>query len=218
MESPLCPTEPEFRLIETFAFKDDQGIPRLSLHLARLSNAAEALGIEFDKNRAVELLDALSGGDKRCRLTLDKNGALDLDLAVMPAPSTQWTFRIHPTRLDASDPWLRYKSTRRELYNSARSSLPTGLDEFVFLNQQGAVCEGTITNISITTATGDRLTPPLASGCLPGTYRQSRLNKGLLREATLTLSDLAAATSINLTNSLRGSVNAVWDSHDPARP
>ena len=78
------------------------------------------------------------------------------------------------------------------------------------LNERGEVCEGTITNVSITTPDGDRLTPPLSSGLLAGVYRQSRLNKGLLREAVLTLADLEEARSINLINSLRGSTQAVW--------
>lgn len=135
---------------------------------------------------------------------------MELTTAQMPEPWHIAQFIISDVQLPSDDPLLRHKTTRRALYDQARAALPEGIHEAVMLNERGEVCEGTITNISITTPDGDRLTPPLSAGCLAGVYRQSRLNKGLLREATLTLTDLAEATSINLINSLRGSTQARW--------
>lgn len=212
MESPLCAADDtNFRLIETFGYRPGQGIARLELHLARMARSAAALGIVFDLSAAKLMLDQVGGAESlRCRLTLDRSGGLELTTAAFPAPIKMMRFKIAETVLDSQDVWLRHKTTRRQIYDAARAALPLGVDELVFLNERGEVCEGTITNISITTFEGDRLTPPLSSGCLPGVYRQSRLNRGLLREAVLSVTDLKAAKSINLMNSLRGSTQASW--------
>lgn len=181
-----------------------------------MERSAQAMGISFDKSIARQIVEGGQGsGPLRCRLTLDPSGVFDLTTAPFPAPLKVMRFKIADVALCSSDVWLKHKTTRRKLYDDARAALPDGVDELVFLNERGEVCEGTITNISITTCDGERLTPPLKSGCLPGVYRQSRLNKGLLREEVLTLDDLRAARGINLVNSLRGSTRACWLVDDP---
>jgi 4-amino-4-deoxychorismate lyase len=217
MENPLCPDEPGFRLIETFGYRAAMGVAQLPRHLSRMARSAAALNIPFDQDRARALIGALKGKDKRCRLTLAANGALDLETAPMPAPAGFWTLRLHPQRLNSADPWLHHKSTRRALYDQARAALPKGVDEVLFLNERDELCEGTITNICLTTPQGSRLTPPLAAGCLPGTFRQFQLDNGTWQEATLTKSDLADAVEITLTNALRGAIAGLWDEKDPAR-
>ena len=43
MESPLRPpTEPDFRLIETLAYRPGQGFVRLDRHLARMARTAQS--------------------------------------------------------------------------------------------------------------------------------------------------------------------------------
>ena len=218
MEKPFRPDaaghptlDPTCRLIETFRYVPGQGIARRGLHIARLTTSVEALGFAFDKAALIAELDAITGdATMRCRLTLAQDGNFEVTTAPMPDPWRIARFVISDIRLPSHDPLLRYKTTRRDLYDQARAALPEGIHEAVMLNERGEVCEGTITNVSITTPDGDRLTPPLSSGLLAGVYRQSRLNKGLLREAVLTLADLEEARSINLINSLRGSTQAVW--------
>lgn len=188
-----------------------QGIARRALHSARLATSAEALGFRLDKKALFAELDAITGETPlRCRLTLAQDGMIDLTTAPMPEPWRVARFIISEIQLPSGDPLLRHKTTRRTLYDQARAALPEGIQDAVMLNERDEVCEGTITNIFITTPDGDRLTPPLSSGLLAGVYRQSRLNKGLLREAVLTLADLETARSINLMNSLRGSTQAIW--------
>lgn len=212
MENPICPPdERDFRLIETFGYHPGQGIARADLHMHRMQASAKALGFHFDGPAVLQRMDSIvSDGALRCRLTLGRAGDLDLTTAPMPAKRDVMRFVVATEPLSSGDLLLRHKTSRRDLYDRARTALPAGVDEAVFLNERGEICEGTITNISITTPDGDRLTPPLSSGCLPGVYRQSRLNKGLLNEAVLTLADLKEARSINLVNSLRGSTQAIW--------
>ena len=136
------------------------------MHIARLAASAQALGFHFDEAALIAKLDALaSDAPLRCRLTLAQDGTLDLTTAPLPDPWRVATFIISDIRLPSDDPLLRHKTTRRDLYDQARAALPEGVQEAVMLNERGEVCEGTITNISITTPDGDRLTPPLSSTC-----------------------------------------------------
>ncbi|MDO6478436.1 aminotransferase class IV family protein [Shimia thalassica] len=211
MESPFRHPVPDgTRLIETFGYVPENTIARLDLHLARLETSARAFGFAFDKGRVLARIEAInSTTPQRCRLTLDKDGMVDLTLAEMPAMSGKpWTVRIHPQALSSADALLGHKSTQRALYDTARAELPSDIQEWLFLNERDEVCEGTITNVAIVTPDGETLTPALACGCLPGVYRQSRINAGLWQEALLTLSDLKAAKTLVLGNALRGEIPA----------
>jgi para-aminobenzoate synthetase/4-amino-4-deoxychorismate lyase len=57
------------------------------------------------------------------------------------------------------------------------------------------------------------LTPPAASGLLPGVLRAELLASGRAREAVLTPEDLATVDAIYLGNSVRGLVRG--ELHDP---
>lgn len=211
MENPICPPSgQDFRLIETFGYHPSQGIARAPLHVQRLQNSAKVLEFDFDRHAVSQRMDSIvSEVPLRCRLTLGRAGDLELTTAPMPAKMELMRFEISEQQIQSDNALLRHKTTRREIYDGARLRLAEGIDETVFLNERGEVCEGSITNIVITAKAGNRLTPPLSSGCLPGVYRQSQIEQGLWREEVLTLADLRNAQSINLTNSLRGSISAV---------
>ncbi len=73
---------------------------------------------------------------------------------------------------------------------------------------RGELAEGSRTNIFLE-RDGKLVTPPLASGLLPGTFRAELLADGRAREAVLTLADLDAAETVYLGNSVRGLVRAM---------
>jgi para-aminobenzoate synthetase / 4-amino-4-deoxychorismate lyase len=79
----------------------------------------------------------------------------------------------------------------------------TGIFDVVFLNQRGEVAEGARSNIFVE-RDDVLLTPPLASGALPGVLRASLLAAGKAREAELWPEDLA--DGFWLGNALRGLV------------
>lgn len=206
MESPVCPpTEPDFRLIETLAFRPEQGFVRLQRHLARMTRSADALGLPFDSDLAIQALNTVSGNDPlRCRLTLDRAGLYEVTTGPLAENPSVWRLGISDVQLDSSDPWLRYKTTRRAIYDRARASLPDDMDELLFLNEKEELCEGSITNLFLEMQDARWLTPPLSSGLLPGILREELLETEKVTEATLTLTDLHEAKNVHMGNSLRG--------------
>jgi len=81
--------------------------------------------------------------------------------------------------------------------------LPAGSPVFdlVFLNERGEVAEGARSNIFVE-RDGILLTPPLASGVLPGVLRAELLARGKACEVVLYPADLA--NGFWLGNALRG--------------
>ncbi|SLN68649.1 hypothetical protein ROA7450_03687 [Roseovarius albus] len=212
MENPLCPpSDRNFRLIETFGYVPGQGCARLDRHLARMARSAEVLNIPFDVSEAREVADGLSDDRAlRCRMTLDRDGQLDLmTFALGMAPSQAWRLAISPERLNSGDLWLSHKTTQRALYDQTRVQLPDGVDEVIFLNERDELCEGTITNVFVKTAEGAFVTPPLTSGLLPGILRETELASGRYAERVVSVQDLQKARNIWVGNSLRGMIPAM---------
>lgn len=198
----------DFRVIETFRYEPAEGMIRGERHLTRLGRTAEVLGIGFDPLRAETLMQAFQAETvRRMRMTLDRAGQIALTDAEMAPAKPLFRVALHEARLDPEDPWLAVKTTKRALYDQARAGLPEGIDELLFLNSRGEICEGTITNLFLDIE-GETLTPALSSGLLPGVLREEMIEAGQAREAVLTEVDLRAARRIRLGNSLRGLIEA----------
>ena len=168
MESTLREggTAPGLRLIETMHW-DGAGVRHLPLHLARLRAGCDALGWMAPD---VAGLLAWRGVPARLRLTCDCVGQVVLEAGPLPPPQPLWRLGLAATRLASGDPWLGVKSTRRAAYDAARAGMAAGLDEVVFQNERGEVCDGSITSVFFDRGDGMR-TPPLSSGLLPGVLR-----------------------------------------------
>ena len=205
MESTVhAPDEPGFALIETFGFHPGEGFRRLDAHLARMEASARVFGLPYDEAAARGALVDVAGGAQRVRLTLGREG-FGLTSAPLGAAPGRWILGVAKARLDAGDAFLRHKTTRRALYDQARAQLPDGVDELIFLNQRGEICEGTITNVFAEVDGGWR-TPPLSSGVLPGVLRGELLSSGRVREAVLTPDMPITRWAVG--NSLRGWITA----------
>lgn len=202
------PDDPNFRLIETFGYAPETGIVRLDRHLARMARSAEALGLSFKREAVLEVLRPIAGPQPlRCRLTMDLRGHFDLASTQITPDTRVWRVAISTERLDPDDPWLRHKTTRRAFYDHARATMPEDVDEVVFFNTLGELCEGTITNVFV--MLGERwVTPRLSSGVLPGVLREELIEKGEVVEADVSEADFAGARALKLGNSLRGLLKA----------
>lgn len=192
------------RLIETLLW-DGARFPRLDLHLARLAQGAAALGYPFEGAPLREVLAAAVGNAPlRVRLTLGAAGDAEVTVAALPPAKARWALGLAQVRLRSDDPWLSVKSTRREVYDAARAALPDGLDEVVFLNERGEVCDGTITTVFFDRGQGMR-TPPLACGLLPGVLRAE-----LALPEDILPGDELPHVRLWVGNALRGLIPADW--------
>ena len=191
---------PGLKLIETLLW-DGADCPRIKLHQARLARSAAALGWAAPADLR-ELLGGLPAQPLRLRVTLDGAGLLALERALLPPAKTEWRVGLASDRLTSTDPWLQHKTTRRGVYDAARASLAEGLDEVIFLNERGEVCEGTITTVFFDKGQGMR-TPPLTCGVLPGVLRAEMA----VCEEVLLAEDLPK-THLWLGNALRGLIPA----------
>ncbi len=204
-----------FALIETLLHEPGGNFWLLDRHLSRLRSSARHFGFPFDEEatrRALARETAARRDERlRVRLLLAEDGTLTLASTPLPPPdpSACMRFVVSETRLTSSDPFLLHKTTRRELYDREwqRYADLLGTDEVVYLNERGELTEGSRTNIFVERK-GELLTPPLASGLLPGTLRAELLATGRAREGVLTQADLKTADAIYLGNSVRGLVRA----------
>jgi 4-amino-4-deoxychorismate lyase len=80
------------------------------------------------------------------------------------------------------------------------------LDEVIFLNERGEVCDGTITTLFFDRGQGMR-TPPLSSGLLPGVLRAEI---GCPEEVLLV--DQLPEVRLWVGNALRGIIPAIFGS------
>jgi 4-amino-4-deoxychorismate lyase len=199
--------QPGLRLIETMQW-DGTRLARLPLHLARLAAGAEALGWQMPEAAVHGALADLPGAALRVRLTMGHRGDVLVETGPLPPSKPLWALGLASARLHAGDAWLGIKSTNRTAYDRARAALPPTLDEVIFQNERGEVCDGTITTLFFDRGQG-MCTPPLGCGVLPGVLRADMLAKGQVREEMLYASKLASVR-LWVGNSMRGLSAAVW--------
>ncbi|RDK00653.1 aminodeoxychorismate synthase component I [Paraburkholderia lacunae] len=216
----LTGAEPGFELFETMYATREEGVRHLSRHLARLSASAATLGFKFDGNGIRTSLAgtcaALSAQTPhRVRLALNKSGAVQITAAVL-APLAEPTAGVllapeHGfATMEANDPLLRHKTTRRAEYDRGwREAEAKGAFDTLFFNERGELTEGGRSNVFVKLA-GQWWTPPLESGVLPGIMRSVLLEDTGLHAAqrVLTRADVQNAEALLVCNALRGAVPA----------
>ncbi|HEX6736390.1 MAG TPA: aminodeoxychorismate synthase component I [Azonexus sp.] len=196
--------DPGLRLIETLCCENGH-YPRLNGHLARLRGSAAWFGFPFDEPALRRQLAAQpADGLRRVRVTLGRDGVLAIQsFALEATPATACQAVLADVRIDSGDPLRRHKTTERAVYDAALQALAGDPEVFdaVFLNERGEVVEGARSNVFVE-RDGMLLTPPLASGALPGVQRAELLAAGRAREAVLLPADLAGGFWLG--NALRG--------------
>ena len=202
----LVDCDPGLQLIETMRLEEG-AVHRLELHLARLAHSAAWLQFPFAEASIREILSGQPRqGAWRVRLALDKSGGIDVRLAPLdPEPAGERLACLAGQEIDSAYPLRGHKTTDRADYDAALTVLAAHPEFFdaVFLNERGEVAEGARSNVFVERE-GELLTPPLASGALPGVLRAELLASGSAREATLLPEDLRHGFWLG--NSLRGLV------------
>jgi para-aminobenzoate synthetase/4-amino-4-deoxychorismate lyase len=203
--------QPPFALLETLAWLPGEGFRRLGGHLARLAASSAHFGFPLD-GRAVELAlrqaAARAAGPSRARLLLGPDGRVSVELSPLPPPAAA-PLRVGLARqaVDPARAWLQHKTTRREAYDAARATRPD-CDEALLWNERGEATEASTANVVFEIG-GERVTPPVACGLLPGVERARLLARGRAREGVVRVADLRPGTRLWLVSALRGEREAV---------
>ncbi len=205
-----------FELIETLLYEPGRGYWLLERHLERMAASARYFNYAYDESAVRKALlreaETRKGERLRVRCLLAENGTVTVTSTPVPAPAPDAVMRyvISDTRIDSRDVFLFHKTTRRDLYDQewTHYAATRGADEVVYLNERGELAEGSRTNIFVD-RDGCLVTPPLASGLLPGVLRSELIESGRAQEAVLTLQDLERADAVYLGNSVRGLVKAL---------
>ena len=201
----LGPVPDGLTVIETM--RAERGVIALwPLHLERLGRDCSAVGFPLDQARVTAALTGLPDAPTRVRLTVDAVGDVQVTQHDLPTNPLMWNIQVSDVTLDSDDPWLGIKTSHRPVYDAARLAMGAGVDEAILRNQDGDICEGTITNLFLRRG-GRLLTPPLSCGLLPGVLRASLLASGQAVEARLTVDDVQKG-EVLMGNALRGLIPA----------
>lgn len=195
-------------VFETIAVERNRPV-FLERHLERMRRSMRYLGIHQDVNR--EAVKAYLDGHPMEHgvlkiLVSDKN----LIYTDKENPYTPQRYE-KGFRMDFSN--VRRNETSPLTYHKTmnygdcmiekRKAVQRGLDEVIFLNTRGELCEGTATNIFFVRQ-GILYTPKLSSGLLPGILRQYVIERYMVQEAVVSPEEILDVEECFVTNSLMG--------------
>ncbi len=208
----LTQIPPRFQLLETLRWEPQQGYLLLDRHLDRMATSARYFDYDYDpaavQARLQEVV-ATATVPQRVRVLLDRQGDLSVEatacpsIAFSPTDQPPVRLRLAASPIDPASPFLYHKTTHRAIYDAAKRQAPDDCDDVILCNRRGEVTETTIANL-IFTIDGKRLTPPVSSGLLAGTYRAELLARGDIEEAIIPVTQLRRIKTISVINSLRG--------------
>ncbi|HMN01694.1 aminodeoxychorismate synthase component I [Geobacter anodireducens] len=197
---------PDFQLVETLLHEEGAGFFLLERHLARLYRSAAHFGIPLRLGSLQQVLTrraALMEGRQRVRVLVNRRGAFTIQESPLAEASCPEPAPVcfAATAVDPADQFLYHKTTYRPLYRHELAAAPHCAD-VIFVNRHGEVTEGTTANLAAR-IDGEMVTPPLAAGILPGTFREELLAEGAIRERSISREELEHCREIYLINSVR---------------
>jgi len=202
---------PSFQLLETMLY-DGREVFLLEEHLQRLAQSAEYFGFDFDREAVCTRLRAAMGDfgetQQRVRLLLSQDGQITLEAAPLEPDGYRGPLRLRLAAkpVDTENVFLYHKTTRREVYESAKAD--GDCDDVILWNQRGEATETTIANL-VVELDGQLVTPPVRCGLLPGVFRRHLLETGQIAERVVPVEDLRRATRLLAVNSVRRWMPAV---------
>ncbi len=204
MPGDADPMSSDFRLFESLLWEPGTGYFLRDRHIARLAASARHFGFALDPDGARDALErfalGLPAANRKVRLEAARDGALALS-DEPPKPSARLRAALATQPVDSADPFLRHKTTKRDVYAHALAARPAAQDVLLW-NEREELTESCVANV-VLEIDGHRLTPPLACGLLPGTFRAELLERGEIEEAVLPRSLLMTATRVFIVNSVR---------------
>ncbi|PIF29569.1 para-aminobenzoate synthetase/4-amino-4-deoxychorismate lyase [Acidovorax sp. 56] len=199
-----------FEILETLALDAGQ-LRHVGEHLARMAGAAQHFGFAWDAVRVQQCLQALAAqhpeGLWRVRLLLNATGQPRAEAFATQPTAVPVLLQLAGQPLaEAHSEFTRFKTTRRAHYDAFTpdAAAQPGVFDTLLYNGAGEITECTRGNIAALLPDGRWVTPPLASGLLPGVGRAVALREVRVVEAVLRVSDVPQVREWAFVNSLRG--------------
>jgi len=196
------------RLIETFKWEVQNGFIHLDAHIARLKKSARKLSYTFNQRKIRRRLERAVQDiktDQHVRLSLSKSGDINITLKDFISFKSEIKVIISAQPLSEIYQHSADKISARDFYAGelARLKKHYEVDEVIFTNPDGDLCEGAFTNLFLEN-NGQIYTPHIKAGLLPGILRAKLIKTGKAVEKPLTLDDLYSADRLFMGNSMRG--------------
>ncbi len=210
----LVQRRPEISLFESIRWEEEHGFWWLDRHLERIGSSCAYFGFRFDEALAHDALEEVVAGRSGAhavRLEVDRLGRSLVTFDPDDLPPARWwpnpghdpvTCAIDMRAVSSRSIYRFHKTTARRPYDDRRMTFPE-VDDVLMVNERGELTEATTHNVAVQCA-GTWVTPPLASGCLPGVLRQVLIDEGALSEEVIMVDDLDGADGIGLLSSVRG--------------
>ncbi len=192
-----------FQLLETLRWTPDEGYFLLERHLQRLDAAARRFGYPVDREgvrTALAQAVPTTRDPARVRLLVDHTGRTSTEVAPLDPVARPVRVGLAKRPIDPRNPMLFHKTTDRR--HLERERVP-GQGDTVLWNPAGEITETIIANI-VVPFDGGRVTPPVACGLLPGTFRAELLARREIVERRVSIDELRRARRFWLINSVRG--------------
>jgi len=194
-----------FEILETLRWSAVEGFCLLERHVERAKRSASYFGFTFNEARMRQQLAAaietLDDAVYRVRWLLARDGASRVETARLDSAPGISRVAVLPDSCRSDDPFLYHKTTHRDVYANARKRR-ADVDDVLLVNERGEITESTLANL-VVEIDGERVTPPVSSGLLAGTFRGELLATGAIREGVVTPTMLYEAEHVFLINSVR---------------
>lgn len=196
----------KFSLIETMRYEPAGGITLWPYHRQRLERSIQHFSFTQPWNELDAFIESLEyGAPRKIRLLVNANGEYRVEASEIPVQVGPVKLQLASRPVDAENPWLAFKSTRREVYDQFK--VETDADDCLLWNERAEITETSIFNI-YALRDGVLETPPVAAGLLPGVYRQHLIDHGRAIERIITKNELHAS-KLFVSNAVRGLLPAV---------
>jgi para-aminobenzoate synthetase/4-amino-4-deoxychorismate lyase len=195
-----------FSLLETILWTSEEGFFLYEKHIGRLLDSAKYFDISITIDKLEECLQQISSefcAPQRIRVLLDQSGKLKFETSPLDLTENNQTLKVRLAKepVDTNNVFLFHKTTRREVYESARKDFEE-FDDVLLFNETGELTEFTIGNL-VVELNDQLLTPPISCGVLAGTFRAYLTETGQVLERTITVDQLNMCTKIFRVNSIR---------------
>lgn len=196
-----------FQLLETLLLHQGE-YHLLDYHLNRLNKSATYFNIKINKTNIYESLmnyaENHRDSQRKVRLLLDGRGEITMESEpLIDLGSKKRPVIVATEPINRTDLFHYHKTTNRTIYEKHRRLLTDAYFDVLMWNEKQEITEFSIGNI-VLEKDGQKYTPPVHCGLLPGTFREHLLGTGEISERIVMRHELDLFSNVWLINSVRG--------------